>query len=89
MYLSSFSTAAAFRLGNLRTDGVAGVLDAYENDRTPGLQAMFHKSTCELARRFGRPYGRRLYDADDLKWRWAGLQATSQGGPKPASQQSA
>jgi len=65
----------AHRLGNLKTDGVAGVLDTWEHDRTPGLQAMFHTPTAELARAYGRPYGRRLYDTGDLPWRWVALRA--------------
>lgn len=75
VYLSFTEVRPAFCLGNLRTDGVASVLDAYEHDRTPGLQAMFTMLTSELARRYGRPYGRRLYDTGDLQWRWVVMQA--------------
>jgi len=75
VYLSFTEVRPAYRLGNLRTDGVAAVLDTYEHDRTPGLQAMFHTPTCELARRYGRPHGRRLYDTGDLQWRWVTMQA--------------
>jgi hypothetical protein len=77
VYLTFMAVWPAYRLGNLKTDGVAGVLDTYEQDRTPGLQAMFHTPTCELAWRFGRPHGRRLYDTGDLQWRWASLLARS------------
>ena len=63
----------AFRLGNLKTDGLAAVLDALENDRPPGLQAAFRVQVSELARRFGRPRGRRIYPPADLKSRWAHL----------------
>ncbi len=77
VYPTFMAVWPAYRLGNLKTDGVAGVLDTYEQDRTRGLQAMFHTPTCELARRFGRRYGRRLYDSGDLQWRWASLLAKS------------
>jgi len=60
-----------FRLGNLKRDGLARCLDAFEEDRAPGLQALFHVPVSELARRFGRPRGRRLYYPWDLKLRWA------------------
>ena len=65
----------ATRLGNLRTDGVAALLDVWEHDRTEGLQAFFVMPTRELAQRYGRPDGRQLYDTDDLQWRWAALHA--------------
>ena len=80
VYLTFMAVWPAYRLGNLKTDGVAGVLDSYEQDRTPGQQAMFHTPTSELARRFGRPHSRRLYDRGDLQWRWVSLAARSGGG---------
>ena len=79
VYLTFTAVSPAYRLGNLKADGVAGVLDAFEHDRTPGQRAMFHTPTSELARRYGRPYGRRLYDSGDVKWRWASLLARSGG----------
>jgi hypothetical protein len=81
VYLTFMAVWPAYRLGNLKTDGVAGVVETYEQDRTPGQQAMFHTPTSELARRFGRPYGRRLYDSGDLQWRWVSLLARSGGEP--------
>jgi len=75
VYLSFTEVGPAYRLGNLKTDGVAAVLDAYEHDRTRGLQAMFRTPTSELAQRYGRPHGRRLYDMGDLQWRWVVMQA--------------
>jgi hypothetical protein len=80
VYPSFTGVWPAYRLGNLKTDGVAAILDSWENDRTPGLQAMFRTPTAELARRYGRPYGERLYEAPDLKWRWAALEARAAGG---------
>ncbi len=44
----------AYRLGNLKEDGVGKVIDTVEGDRTPGLQAMFHTPTAELAAAYGR-----------------------------------
>jgi hypothetical protein len=79
VYLTFAAISPAYRLGNLKTDGVANVTDAYEHDRTPGQQAMFHTPTADLARRYGRPYGRRLYDGGDLQWRWAELLARGRG----------
>ena len=79
VYLTFTTVSPAYRLGNLKADGVAGVLDAYEHDRTLGQQAMFHIPTSELASRFGRPYGRRLYDKGDLQWRWVSLLARNGG----------
>jgi hypothetical protein len=80
VYLSFFSAVPAFRLGNLETDGVAAILDSWENDRTPGLQAMFRTPTCELARRYGHPHGRRLYDEGDLQWLWGSRLARGKAG---------
>ena len=79
VYLTFMAASPAYRLGNLKTDGVAGVLDTWEHDRTLGLQAKFHTPTCELARRFGRPYSRRLYDGD-VQWRWSELLAKGRAG---------
>jgi hypothetical protein len=67
----------AFRLGNLKTDGLAAIVDALENDRPPGLHATFRVPVSELAGRFGRPRGRRIYPPADLKSRWARMYAES------------
>jgi len=75
VYPSFFETTPPFCLGNLKTDGVAGILDAFETDRAPGLQAAFHVAVSELARRLGRPRGRRIYTPSDLKNRWATMWA--------------
>lgn len=81
----------AWRLGNLRRDGPAAIVDALQNERPPGLQAMFRVPVSDLARRFGRPYGRRVYTADDLKERWARMWANAAysaepGGMSPQAQ---
>jgi hypothetical protein len=75
VYTSFSAISPAFRLGNVKADGVAAIIDAWEHDRTVGLQAMFCTPNCELARRYGRPYSRKLYDTDDLQWRWAAMAA--------------
>jgi hypothetical protein len=67
----------AFRLGNLKTDGLAAIVDALENDRPPGLHATFRVPVSELARRFGQPRGRRIYLPADLESRWARMYAES------------
>ena len=71
VYLLTFETTPAFRLGNLQTDGVGAIIDRYQRDDTRGLQAMFRVSVGELAQHFGRPRGERLYTPGDLKTRWA------------------
>lgn len=80
VYLTFAEISPAYRLGNLKTDGVASIIDAYEHDLTPGQRAMFHTPTRELARRFGRPHGRRLYDTGDLQLRWVSLLASGEAG---------
>lgn len=68
----------AWLLGNLKRDGVGAIVQVLENDRTPGLQAMFQVPVSELARRFGRRRGRRIYDPADLKTRWARMWAEAE-----------
>ena len=81
VYLSFFAVSPAFRLGNLKTEGVAAILGAWEHDCTPGQQAFFRTPTRELAKRFGRPYSRRLYDGD-VHWRWAEMLARGGDGSR-------
>jgi hypothetical protein len=64
-----------YRLGSLRRDGLSHCVEVFEADRTPGLQSLFHVPVSELARRFGRPRGQRLYHPWDLKVRWARMWA--------------
>jgi hypothetical protein len=80
VYCNYWEIAPPWRLGNLKTDGMAAILDALENDRPPGLHAAFRVPVSELARRFGRPRGRRLYTPDDLKTRWVHLWVETHGG---------
>jgi len=68
----------ASRLGNLKADGLYSIIDALENDRTPLLQATCHIPVSELACRFGRPHGRRIYTPSDLKSRLAHMWAETE-----------
>jgi hypothetical protein len=80
LYLYACEATRAYRLGNLKSDGLAYCLEVFETDRTLGLQALFHIPVYELARRFGRPWGRRLYYPSDLKARWARMWADAECG---------
>jgi hypothetical protein len=62
-----------WRLGNLRRDGLGAIIANLEENRTPGLWAMYHLSVAELAEQYGRPESRRLYDPGDLRARWLRL----------------
>jgi len=68
----------AWRLGNLLRHRLGAVLETFETDATPGLWASFHVPDGELAERFGRRDGTRLYDPVDLKSRWVHLHAEEQ-----------
>jgi hypothetical protein len=80
LYMSYSEISPAYRLGNLKAEGLARCIDVLENDANPGLHGLFRIPVSELARRFGRPHGRRLYDAGDLKLRWARMWATERRG---------
>jgi len=71
VYLLMFETTPAFRLGNLRIDGIGAIIDRCQSDATPGLKAMFRVPVRELGQRFGRRRSQRLYTPGDLKTRWA------------------
>jgi len=75
VYPNAGEMSAAWRLGHLKRDGLAAVLDVFENDRAPGLWAAFHVPVSELARRFGRPRSQHLYTPADLKSRWVHMWA--------------
>ncbi len=64
-----------WRLGNLWDDGLDEVIRRFESDEPPGMQANFQVPVGELARRYGRPRGRRLYARGDLITRWIRLWA--------------
>ncbi|MBN1460873.1 MAG: radical SAM protein [Armatimonadetes bacterium] len=78
LYSNLAELSPAYRLGNLKTDGLTRCIEVLEQDATPGLKGLFQVPTAELARRFGRPQGQRLYDEGDLKVRWARMWALEQ-----------
>lgn len=60
-----------WKLGNLKTDSVGDILDAYEQNRPPGLKVNYTVPRKELARRFGDLQGRVIYDVkSDLAELW-------------------
>jgi hypothetical protein len=59
-----------WRLGNIERDSVTDILDTFTNDRSPGMQASFHVSQKELAKRYGRRESKRLYSGGDVITRW-------------------
>ena len=73
VYCNLGEPTPAWRLGNLRADGLDVIMRRFQRDEAPGLQAMFHVPVSELAAAYGRPDGRRLYDRDDLMVRWIKL----------------
>ena len=72
VYPGHAETSAWWRLGNLRERSVREVIEAFESDAVPGLHATHRLRPEELAARFGRRNGRRLYQPVDLHARWVG-----------------
>jgi hypothetical protein len=70
----------AWRLGNLEADGLDVLMDRFERDAVPGLQALFCVPVSELAAAYGRPESRLLYERDDLIVRWIKLWTLEAGG---------
>jgi hypothetical protein len=54
------------------------IIRRYERDAVPGLQVLFHVPVSELARAYGRPESRLLYERDDLITRWLRMWAEEQ-----------
>jgi len=78
VYSNLGEPSPAWRLGSLReraspAGGLDAILRRFERDEVPGLQAMFHVPISELARSYGRPESRLLYERDDLIIRWIKL----------------
>ena len=65
----------AWRLGNFRSDILDVIIEAFENDKPPGLWARYHVSDIGLAEQFGRRDSKKLYGPADLKSRWLHLYA--------------
>ncbi len=59
-----------WRLGNLKVDGVDGVIKAYRDGTPPGMAANATIPVSELSRRYGDPDSAKLYDKDDLVCRF-------------------
>lgn len=59
-----------WKLGNLATDGVDGIMHAFEKDEAPGLHVNFHIPVSQLARRYGRKDSQYMYTREDLILRW-------------------
>jgi hypothetical protein len=62
-----------WKLGNLASDRVEGIMRCFERDENPGLHASYHVPISELAKAFGRGESELLYDRDDLITRWLRL----------------
>jgi hypothetical protein len=77
VYANYAEISALYRLGSLKSDGLAHCVEVLENDASPGLHGMFRVPTSELAQRFGRRYGTRLYGQSDLKLKWARMWAVA------------
>jgi len=57
-----------WELGNLRTDSLQSIFDNFESNRVLGLETIFTVSVKELAKRFGNPKSRLVYNnKDDLE----------------------
>ena len=76
-----------WRLGNLDGDGLDAIMQRYERDEVLGLQAMFHVPVSELARAYGRPNSRLLYERDDLITRWLRMWGEERWQTFPTSQE--
>jgi hypothetical protein len=58
-----------WRLGNLKIDGVDGIMRRFESDDTPGMYAHFHVPISTLADTYGQRESRKIYHIGDLKIR--------------------
>ena len=71
VYANMGEMAPWWRIGNLLTEPLDAIIGSLEDNRPLGYQTIFGVSAAELARRFGRPGSRLLYDPGDLRARWA------------------
>lgn len=72
-----------WRLGNLRRDELGRIVANLEDNRVPGLWAMYHVPVAELAAKYGRRKSRLLYDPGDLRARWLSLWCQDHQGCTP------
>lgn len=70
VYPNDAEPAAWWRLGNLKADGLAAIMDAYRGQTTPGMIANRTIPLSGLARRYGDPASRKLYERGDLVCRF-------------------
>ena len=66
VYPNIAECAQWWHLGNLKKDGVRKILNAYQQEETPGMRVNRTIPVGLLAERFGSPKSARLYDGDDL-----------------------
>ncbi|NLO49462.1 MAG: radical SAM protein [Clostridiales bacterium] len=55
-----------WRLGNLKTDGIDRILKRYRDEATPGMSINRTLPTSVLAKTYGDPNSKKLYDKSDL-----------------------
>ena len=66
VYPNIAEPAPWWRLGNLKTDSVNAVMNAYINETTPGITMNRSIPVAELAYRYGKPESQKLYSKSDL-----------------------
>ena len=66
VYPNIVEPAPWWRLGNLRADGIDAVMNAYRNGTAPGMTMNLTVPVSELAKSYGNPESRKLYDKSDL-----------------------
>lgn len=72
-----------WRLGNLAREDVGNVVARLEDGDTIGLQVLQGVPLSELALRYGRPRGRRVYTEGDLVSRWVLLECRRRWAERP------
>lgn len=75
VYTNQGTLAPWWRLGNLKQDPLAAILERLENETPLGYRIIYGLPLAELARRHGRPKSTRLYTGGDLEARWVRLEA--------------
>lgn len=69
--------ASWWRLGNLKSDGIDGIIKAYRDETPPGMQANRNTTISELTKRFGITESKKLYTPGDLITRFMHQWGTS------------
>lgn len=59
-----------WRLGNLKSDGVDKILKRFRDETTPGMKANRSLPISVLAKAYGDPNSKKLYDKNDLIYRF-------------------